>query len=809
MTNCAVTLALAFGSSQPYIGEHLRVAPSAGFVDSTWWVTTDFDEVPLTNPPMVMDFEQGQEFAFVEPDGTRVIKLIPATSSATYASLDVVPDPLPNPANFIDAVMNVVLSDLESESRETLDHAYVNEATWNGEAVSVYGDSWTDDDLVPIVVPTLADMYFRVAATELDAASVTTYGQSAMRVNYVVSSLLTAATGPGLLPPIAGALWPGADVRTGPVIIDTLMNDVGHYASGGIPAPITGAGGTAYVNAMAAMHEAVCAIVSSKAPIDLTVAFPATAVAGTTYNMASKVPAQEGPLAGRLFITVLQFDPATGISNAPIEVFLNGVSQFTWTPTSWERYDGGAVGAAYALITVDAPINGAGHVIGLKHAGVNGVDYMIPAYYHVPVVAPPDIYVMDSPAPTAGTAINAAQAAIWRANYPLLVPSVRAAVAKFSNASWAPTTMTPGTLSYDGYHPGKAGMLQRAQDLLRMVRDRASALASLLASNTNNTAIAAETARAIAAEQAEANARAAADLLLAPKISPTLTGTTTADLLIYNRLQEIPATKTATATLTIASNKVQLCDATSGAISITPTATTTAGLVYLIKKTDSSVNAVTVVGTIDGQTNVVLGTQYDFVEVVTTTVSGVFLLLRTNVPGVALQTPKWLNTRYYESQYVGFNIANLTMTAGTVYYVPITIPRGTTITEVAINVATLAAASAVHLGLYANAPGGPGALIRNFGNVATTSSGTKALTGLAQPVAGGMYWLAAVAIGGGPAISCHAGSNAGIAPWIGAGAIAETQRAGWNQTGQASLPATPSSLVSTTDGRPRIQVKPA
>lgn len=70
----------------------------------------------------------------------------------------------------------------------------------------------------------------------------------------------------------------------------------------------------------------------------------------------------------------------------------------------------------------------------------------------------------------------------------------------------------------------------------------------------------------------------------------------------------------------------QLVDATAGAINITPPGTTGAGYEYIIKKIDASANAVTVVGTIDGATNYVLANRYDWVHIMTTGVSGTYLV---------------------------------------------------------------------------------------------------------------------------------------------------------------------------------------
>jgi len=75
-------------------------------------------------------------------------------------------------------------------------------------------------------------------------------------------------------------------------------------------------------------------------------------------------------------------------------------------------------------------------------------------------------------------------------------------------------------------------------------------------------------------------------------------------------------TKTANYTLT-ASDQVVLVDATSGVLSMTlPAASGCTGRVYTIKKIDSSANAVTVVGVLDGETNPTLEDQYDAFNII-------------------------------------------------------------------------------------------------------------------------------------------------------------------------------------------------
>ncbi|WP_284755456.1 hypothetical protein [Arthrobacter sp. efr-133-R2A-120] len=86
-------------------------------------------------------------------------------------------------------------------------------------------------------------------------------------------------------------------------------------------------------------------------------------------------------------------------------------------------------------------------------------------------------------------------------------------------------------------------------------------------------------------------------------------------------------TITAATTLTTASAEIQAIDATTGAMLITLPVTATPGVQFVIKKTDASSNAVTVVGTIDGAKNYSLTTRYQYLGVVSTSTSGSWLIV--------------------------------------------------------------------------------------------------------------------------------------------------------------------------------------
>jgi len=95
-------------------------------------------------------------------------------------------------------------------------------------------------------------------------------------------------------------------------------------------------------------------------------------------------------------------------------------------------------------------------------------------------------------------------------------------------------------------------------------------------------------------------------------IVATYTTSSTSSGNIYNPI----ATKTSAYTINGSTDNYIRADATSVAFSVTlPTASSFTGFEYIVKKIDSSANAVTVVGTIDGATNYSLPSQYKFLRV--------------------------------------------------------------------------------------------------------------------------------------------------------------------------------------------------
>ena len=90
------------------------------------------------------------------------------------------------------------------------------------------------------------------------------------------------------------------------------------------------------------------------------------------------------------------------------------------------------------------------------------------------------------------------------------------------------------------------------------------------------------------------------------------------------------ATVTAAITLTTSSVMNQMASAATVNYNITLPATTTAGYEFMIKKTDATAFTITVLGTIDGVTNYVLSTQYKYVRIISTAVSGVWSVVGNN-----------------------------------------------------------------------------------------------------------------------------------------------------------------------------------
>lgn len=88
-------------------------------------------------------------------------------------------------------------------------------------------------------------------------------------------------------------------------------------------------------------------------------------------------------------------------------------------------------------------------------------------------------------------------------------------------------------------------------------------------------------------------------------------------------------------------------------------------------------------------------------------------------------------------------LSDVTVTANRLYAIPFIAGATDTMTKISIRVKAAVASTACELGVYGTTNGRPDALIEDSGNVATTSTGTKEVTGRSISLtAGNTYWLA-------------------------------------------------------------------
>jgi hypothetical protein len=348
----------------------------------------------------------------------------------------------------------------------------------SGLNVYAYGDSFT----VPSAAYTAGMNYLDLLADELDLGTVTSYGVSGMRINHGVFSALATGTFTGLSAPVSGAVHPGASARPGIFALDFGTNDYGHFAGGSTPAIITGAGGTRYIAGIRECYRAMLAILATETRVEQsagtvtrsgawtlnTVDYSSggtnhyTTTATNYIEYATVTPPQYGPLAGKVYLGVFQFDPSA-LTNASLTWQIDGGSTTAWTKTEWETYS--TVTGSYAVIPITVPVDGASHTVRVTHAGSGGQIFN-PDVLLIPSVDPSPVLVLAPPFPVAnGGGWNATQVGYWLANQQLLEPEIRAAVAAFPNALWVPSTITSGGLwSTDGIHLNDRGNPQRAGD---------------------------------------------------------------------------------------------------------------------------------------------------------------------------------------------------------------------------------------------------------------------------------------------------------------------------------------------------------
>lgn len=174
-----------------------------------------------------------------------------------------------------------------------------------------------------------------------------------------------------------------------------------------------------------------------------------------------------------------------------------------------------------------------------------------------------------------------------------------------------------------------------------------------------------------------------------------------------------------------------------------------------------------------------------------------------SIIGNALGHPGFISGAYYSSPGCWPTLSGQALAANTLYFCPFFVPYSVTFSEIGCNVTTLAAASHCELGIYSNNNGNPDALLYDAGQIDSSGTGGKAITGLSLALDPGWCWLA-VASDGTPSLT-NAASN-GFAPFLlgwsnAAGSILNfgRQQAWVYSTG--NLPANASGLSSLTSLR--------
>jgi hypothetical protein len=120
------------------------------------------------------------------------------------------------------------------------------------------------------------------------------------------------------------------------------------------------------------------------------------------------------------------------------------------------------------------------------------------------------------------------------------------------------------------------------------------------------------------------------DLQVAGASKAKIDNTGTLTLVGGLNVSYVAAALTTATTLTVTSKTIQDADATAATFAVTPPATTTAGIMFTITKIDASANAVTLVGTFNGNAAYSLSTQWKYITFVTTATSGSFRIVGNN-----------------------------------------------------------------------------------------------------------------------------------------------------------------------------------
>lgn len=343
------------------------------------------------------------------------------------------------------------------------------------------------------IVPTTyaTDSYLTLTDQRLRMGTVTSYAQSGRRIFEAVGGAINSGAFPGMTAPVSGAGWPSG-TRKGVVVIDSLFNDIGHYADTGA-VPVALPSDDNYVDGVVCAYRTLMALVSSASRVE-NQAFSAasagwTAAGGAGYSGTqvyhtsttgawleySIKPPQTGPLAGKVFLLGYRIPTSSG-ALSPYSISVDGAVVNQEAPLPWESYVGHS-GASVVIVPEMAqfpvPVDGAAHTVRVTHTGAGGFVYVDALL--VPSETPNPIFVMESLVPKVGVWTQP-QIDVWKANKPRIEGAVRGVLTSFPNAYWVPSSITDnGLLASDGAHMNDRGMAQRTADLSRAIEGGLSA----------------------------------------------------------------------------------------------------------------------------------------------------------------------------------------------------------------------------------------------------------------------------------------------------------------------------------------------
>lgn len=257
-------------------------------------------------------------------------------------------------------------------------------------------------------------------------------------------------------------------------------------------------------------------------------------------------------------------------------------------------------------------------------------------------------------------------------------------------------------------------------------------------------------------------------------------------------------TVTSNTTLSTSTDSILYADATAGAITVTlPSPTgTDAGLVYEIKKIDSSLsNQVTIQAptgsTIDGISNISLANRGE-AALLQSDGTEWRVLLRRDYDVNSFHTKgsaNSLQTQWYTSFGAGTAITTASLSANKIYAMPLLLTKVSTIDQIGVDVTT--ASGTAEIGIY-NDDGNefPGTLAVDCGSISTASAvAVTSTTNLPITLDAGLYWMV---IDPSNAVTIHGFAIASVIPILGYSSLTATAaQAGWSATlTKGSLPAT-------------------